>query len=335
MQDVEGVLNVHLYMDEDSTLRLIESVTFKEETHCLYEEDGHIYNASINVRGNISVAWDKKSFAISVERADGIQEYAFDASYFDPSSIRNNVALYSYREMGLPAPQTENTALFLNGTYLGFYTRVDIYREDHLQEFYGTERIELFKCGFRPPGLQLPIQDISEKKIPRDDDFAALAVLFTQVRSLSDAEWNDWSAENFDVEQTARYLAIHNFLGVYDTTVKNFYVGLHDGKYFLLPLDNESSFSDYYPIAGSGILPARLLAPGTATRDEYDRVMDEYFFQDSQFVAGIIGRVTELYTEIELAVLHDTNRFWSFEEFLSNREFLLDYLNARTDRIRP
>ncbi|MBT3275225.1 MAG: hypothetical protein HN368_18875, partial [Spirochaetales bacterium] len=335
---IDGVQNIHLHMDEESVLQLMESVTFKEETACLYEENGQIYNAVINVRGNISRAWDKKSFAISVLRADGVKDYALDASYFDRSSVRNSLAFFAYREIGIPAPQTENTALFLNGIYLGFYTKIEMYSADNLREFYNSEDVELFKSQFRAMGRNLPIQDISEKKIPRDDDYTSLAYLLIQTMSLSDSEWNTWASENFDVEQTARYLSIHNYFGVGDTAAKNFYIGLHDGRYILLPWDNEASLgvvrSDYYPVNGNNILTERLLAPGSPIREEYDRIMDEYFFLSDSLLSRIVDKVEELYGDIDTAIYYDSNRYWSYDAFRDERDFVLDYLNTRTNKIR-
>lgn len=334
--EIDGIPTINISMDEDSVFRLIESVAFKQKTACLYEENGEIFDGTINVRGNISRSYGKKSFAVVVKKPEGIIEYAFDASFFDPSTIRNRILFFAYSELGLPAPETTGVALYINGNYIGYYIRIERYRDDELKKFYSAENIELFKCQFRNLGLDIPIQDVSEKKIPDDNDYTALSILLVQLMSLSDTEWDVWSRENFNIEQTARYLAIHNFFGVADTVVKNFFIGRVDGKYVLLPWDNENSLgitTTYYPRLGNNALTSRLLAPNSPFKDEYDRIMSAYFFDSDLFVDGIKNRIDELYTQIDSAVFYDPNRPWSYEEFVEERERIFTFLDFRVAHI--
>ena len=339
LSDIDGVNNIYITLSEDNLERLYESVFYGDKVFCWYEEGGEIYPGTIKVRGDFSRQTDKKSFTITVEKPDKILRYSFDGSYFDPSALRNRIALNTYNALGLPVPETTGTALFINGHYLGYYTRLNLYTEDKLTAFYHSASIELYNCKFVNMGSDIPLQSLSEKKIPEDDDFSSLNHLLIQAMTLTNDEWNPWVAENFDIDTTARYLVVLNYLAVTDTGTKNFYIALMDGKYFYLPWDNEAcmrrnhlghyTVSNLYNVDGSNILSMRLLSEGCPVKNRYNELLNTLFLSDTAFREQIRNMITTYYEEIDSAVYYDPNRHTDYQSFLDEYSFLMCFLDER------
>lgn len=112
----------------------------------------------INIRGNTSKNFEKKSFAL--ELRDGLGEefsvpllgmpsesdWFLVASYVDKTLLRNQLTYDLYRQMGHYAPRTKNVELVINGEYQGVYAllerpkrdddRIDIEKVNITDNFY-------------------------------------------------------------------------------------------------------------------------------------------------------------------------------------------------------
>ena len=338
-QEIEGVTNIHITLTENGLERLYESVSFGDEIFCWYKEEGDIYPGTIKVRGDITRLSPKKSYTITVEWPDGPVRYAFTGAYAEQSAIRNRVAMETYRVIGLPAPETKGTALFINGSYLGYYTQLTMYSENILTHFYETGNIELFKCNFAEYVNDIPLHSMSEKKIPGDDDFTSLDNLVFQALMLTDAAWNQWVFENFDIESTARYFLVLHYLAVRDTRFKNFMIALVDGKYLYLPWDNDSCMrrkfdgrfipSSRYHFEGDNLLNKRLLSSGSPVKRRYDELVSSVILHDTTLTETVRDTITRFYAEIDRALYYDRNRNVTYEEFLAEYQVLMTFLDQR------
>ncbi len=343
--DLGNIKKIKIYLSEEEKNKLYNSLFDHDYAHCTYKEDGHVYDAWIKIRGDLSRGYPKKSFTLKFTRDGDEKKYSLDASYKDPSQARNRLAFEAYRYMGLSVPSTEGTALFINDVYIGCYTKIELYTADMLNTVFG--KCEMFKCKFEEMGSDFPIYHLSEKKIIEDDDFSSLSRLLSYAKNMTDSQWLDFVENNFLIEETAKYLFVHSFLSVTDTTQKNFNV-VYNGKYALLPWDHEANMRRNYngsavdsssdSFKGDNMLMRRLLMDGSPVKDKYIQIFkDEITNVGSEpIIDKIRAKKDEFYSEVKNAVKYDNNRYYSydvFEEDMSSGGLIDIFLNERESEI--
>ena len=344
--DLGDINKIKIYLSEEEKNKLYNTVTEDDYAHCTYKEDGRVYDAWIKIRGDLSRVYPKKSFTLKFIYGDNEKKYSLDASYKDPSSARNRLALEAYRYIGLPVPETEGAALYINDIYIGSYTKIELYTAKMLAPVFG--KAEMFKCKFDDMGNDFPIYYLSEKKIIEDDDFSSLSRLISYAENMTDSQWLDFVSNNFHIELTAKYLFIHSFLSVTDTSKKNFNV-LYNGKYALLPWDHEANMrrnyngeavsSASYSFEGDNILMRRLLMEGSPVRDEYIRIFKDEITEHAgpdPLPEKIKAEKDSIYNEIKDAVKYDDNRYYSssvFEDDMKSGGLMDQFLDEREGEI--
>lgn len=99
--------------------------------------NGYNNKAEINIRGNSSKNYEKKSFSIETHDAAGNElnipllgmpaesDWVLSANYLDKTLIRNALTLDLYRSMGRYSSRYKNVELFLNNEYQGIYSLVE------------------------------------------------------------------------------------------------------------------------------------------------------------------------------------------------------------------
>jgi len=338
--EISGIGNTYLTMSDQGVQFLMESNTYDSDyTHCYYELDDGIEHAWIKARGFSSRQSYKRSFTIKrIDEKGEDVKYAYNAAYPDASCIRNRLAFEAYRDMGIPAPEIEPSALFLNNEYLGCYDKVPLYNGEDLKDFYGAERFELYKghfCEYEDNnafGEEHPLQSLTEKKYPDNDDFESLNRMIISYLELDDHEWNLWVENHFLIEETARYCAIHTLLKVGETATFNFYIAVIDGKYTLLPWDNENCLNDDNISTGLSRLQSRLLMEGSPVRIRYEEIMTDLVDDTSPFHSvfdNLLSRVFEYMDQVDQAVYFDHNRHYDYSDFRDQREFLINHIYDR------
>ena len=350
--DTGNIKKIRLYFSADGIEKLYNSVVDDYYyTHCLYSENrSGAVDCRIKIRGDSSRAYPKKSYTIKFEGTDGEIKYALIASFKDPSSIRNRTAMYAYSLAGLPSPESEGAALFINDSYIGYYTKMELYSEEKLKKLYGN--CELYKCKFDSVGNDFPLRSFSEKEFPDNNDFSSLDRLVSFAKNMSGDEWNSFVADNFHIEETARYLFIHSYLAVTDTTQKNFNI-LYNGKYLILPWDNEASLgrkytgaeydTSLYKYEGDSLLNRRLLQAGSPVRARYIELLEAAVLADGiptpdpgSYKVRLKAVASDYAAEIDRAVYYDSNRFHSYGEFISETSaggFIDQFLDNRSSDI--
>jgi hypothetical protein len=310
-------------------------------THCYYEEGDYVENRWIRARGFSSRQSYKRSFTLKTDDDDDSEDkYALNACYADESCMRNRLAFETYQDLDIPAPENEPTALFLNDEYIGYYDMVPIYDGEDLMDYYDADDLELYKCHFCEYegndsfGEEHPLQSLSEKKYPDDDDYETLNSMIIKYLELDDDEWNEWVGENFDVEATARYCAAHKLLQVGDTAYFNYYIVVIDGLYTLLPWDNEQCLYDDFNESELSRLQKRLLQDGSPVLERYEVIMTElitegYYIEGTSVAEELMNRVYEYHDEIDRAVYYDNYRNYDYDDFLDSESYLIDNIETR------
>jgi hypothetical protein len=328
--DVGDIKKIRLYLSDISLQKLYDSVSEDDYAPCLYREGGHSTQAQVKVRGFTSRLYPKKSFTVRITAGDSVIHYALDAS--DDPWLTNHLAFYAYRLAGLPAPESEGVALYINDEYLGYYTRLVMYGEEGLEEHYHEGPAELFKCYFENMGEDIPLHSRSEKKFPDDEDFSSLDTLIHNAKNLGDQSWRDWVESYVERDEIVRYMVVHDFLAVRDTETTNFYIYNH-GKVLMLPWDNELSMnpntSAGYHLGGDNLLTDRLMED-PYIRSRYNNEMQRLFINPGpeNILDDIRDEAARIYGEIDLAVRHDPTYYLSYGDFLAEKDSLLNPSNG-------
>lgn len=327
-----SITKVESYFTEENLAKFYDSVSQPEEDYaqCTVTMNKHTYQGWMKVRGYTSRGEPKKNFTLRINYGGEKIKYAL--MHEAGTWFKNRIVMYSYNnykykgESLTAAPETEPVALFVNDDYVGYYAKVDMYSESQLNAYKKGGRSELFKIqiqGFDGD----PLHEKSEKKFPKGEDFASLDLLITNLNRMSDDEWNAWVEKYIDVDDFIRYMVVHNFFGVEDTSSHNYYIYNYD-KMVFLPWDHELGMKlEYDCFLGNNKLVKRILAvPSVWTA--YDQAM-RAFVADGAFLDELKGKVNEWYDESYEAIKNDPVYYYSIEDARKSRDHIIDFINRR------
>ncbi len=118
-------------------------------------------NASIRLKGS-AWAWDKSKmhFVVAFHRAQpddrfrGLRQIELDATPYDPSFLRNRLALSYLRDLGLPASCANSARININGVYYGLFTSIEAVDEQFVsRNFPDATGGDLWMHGWKPANL--------------------------------------------------------------------------------------------------------------------------------------------------------------------------------------
>ena len=124
-----------------------------------FRADGvEILDAAIRLKGNPCCSWtsDKLQFVIAFDEYDpdgrfrGLRKLALDAPPYDPSVLRERVALSYFRDAGFAASCANSAALSINGRYYGLYTNIEYVDREFLERQFPDQDDfgDLFKWSY-------------------------------------------------------------------------------------------------------------------------------------------------------------------------------------------
>ena len=153
--------------------------------------------------------------------------------------------------------------------------------------------------------------------------------------TLSASDWQAWVNSNVDVDKTAAYLVIHDFLTVTDTTRTNFYIQ-YDGKFRLIPWDNELCMIKdraNYKLCTDNQLIERL-AEVPELKAAYNRIMGELFTGggDTCILDTLSAEAAVMFDKL-VPVMENEPRFpMTRQQFMAVKAYVLAYLDKNTGR---
>jgi hypothetical protein len=330
--DTGNLPRFDLYIGDDELNILYDSLTYERYAVCRFDDGTRVSPGEIRIRGFTSRATPKKSFTLQYENDNGdLVKVALDAGG-DPW-MSYNLAMYAYGLVGLPAPQLDPIALFLNNEYLGYYTVIDIYSEN-LQETYG-EPGELFKVFLTDFARDYPIQNLSEKKFPDNDDFSRFNRLLANAANMASSDWVLWIEQNVHLEDVARYMAVRDFLGMADTYNTNFYVYI-DEKSRILPWDNDHYYA-YEQFGGDNLLTRRMLE-SPVFKALYNDTIDRHFIDTlsaDYILDDLTNRKNELRNLLDTAVQNSPVFYLLYDDFIAEEAHITDFFANRPGTFTP
>ena len=326
--DTSGVEKVEIFLSQERLQRLYSSVATDSYTTCTLEKGKWHGEADIKVRGLSSRLKPKKSFALKI---DG-RKYMLERGQ-ENGGLYNRIAMRAYQLAGVTACDTESVALFLNDEYLGCYNFITYYDPDFMKG-------ELYKSWFTyttEMGRNHPLISYTEKKFPKDDDMSNMEHLIYACSSLSDEEWRKFVLEKVDIDKTAAYLVVHDFLTVIDTNRTNYYIHF-DGKYRIIPWDNEQSLlkgkdKEKYSLCGGNQL-VRRLATVPELKTLYNQKMQELFTGGGTtcILDSLKAEAGTMFDDLCTAMKSDPAYATSRDDFMKIKAYVLKYLDKDTGR---
>ena len=316
--DIGRAQKLEIFLTEGNLYQLYNTVAISGTVPCSVIYEKWRGEGRIKVRGYTSRMHPKKSFQLKVDGRTYVLERGDEVA-----GISNRIAMRAHQLAGLPSCDTETVGLFLNDEYLGCYNLITYYDEDILKG-------ELYKTYFEEyddMSKNHPIHSLSQKKFPEDENLSNLDNLLAAVTTFSLAEWREYVLENVDVEKVASYLAVHDFLLVNDTFRTNLYVA-YNGKFYLLPWDNESCIGyneESYDMGGDNQLTRQLLAV-PEVKDAYNRRMRELFIDDG-ILSTLKADVEKMFADADTAMRNDPNFKDGYDKYLREKERFLRFLS--------
>ena len=227
--------------------------------------NGHLYdNVTIDLRGNTSAAFQKKSHGLKFNKSDKlvyvnpytgeqgeVRKTSFTSELADPSFLRQNVSFRFLDAAGVKVPFHYPVRLQRNGEFyqLGFHS---IRFTDEIVDYYGwDEDCELVKNA---GSLRTTSSTAGfETKIPeQDNEKNATANFRTLVANLTSADKSVLAWDILDVAKWINYMAATRITQEMDDVWGNLCVYLHNetGTWWPGAYDMNLSFGQYYREAG-------------------------------------------------------------------------------------
>jgi hypothetical protein len=181
-------------------------------------------DAMIRLKGNPYFSWTppKMQFVISFKevndegRFHGVRKISLDAPWYDPSLLRERVALAFLRESNVPASCANNAKLVMNGSLYGVYVNKEHIDKEFLQRNFEDDEGNLYKYGY-----ELKTNE-GEADVSRRDALWAATDLAT-FGSLVNREGvlKAWAGEAMLPSYDGYWCCNHNYY-IYDEPGKGF-----------------------------------------------------------------------------------------------------------------
>lgn len=246
-------------------------------------------------------AW-KIKFGEYVEGGNfyGLERLTLNNEVWDATMMAENMAYWTWREQGNPAPLTSYASITLNGRLLGVYAILESMDDDFMDRMWPGSNGGLYEmtrnCDFTGDCSCFDLQETGPDFDPQGIKRGCEAVAEGTVEAL---------AEAFDWDSLLTYLAVElslNHPDSYSFNLNNFFV-YHDpigDRLYLSPWGADSTWTYFYPPS----------TPTTAGCDHsYGDVLDwsaagwlmRFCRSDSTCRAELKARVTEIADWMEAA----------------------------------
>ena len=304
----------------------------KEYHPIVFRYDGEeVSDAMIRLKGNPSFSWftDKLQFVIAFNEVDrdgrfhGLRKLALDASWYEPTLLRDRLAWSMIRRQGeLPAACANSATLTINGEYYGLYTNIEYFDHEWLERAFGKDDATgtLWKYGYDAVS--------NEEAATGSVDAMWATTNIDRLTGLGDLdEWElMWAAEIALGDDDGYWCCNHNF-----------YLYEHPSRGVLfVPWDLDDAFDvqgyDVDPIAGYYDGLFRQEHFGALARDPVwgPKLIDQIeAMNEALDPAGMDAEIVAWSAQIEAAFLADPNRSVGVEEHAGAVQRLRDWIPAR------
>jgi spore coat protein H len=188
-------------------------------------------NCQIRYRGNVIRKLLKKSYKVKFPSYHLFRGYArkinLTAEFPDPTLMREHLAYDLFREMGVPACDTEPVHLAINDFSAGLYLMVEHVDERFLEHHGLEDSTVVYKCFDRLvtlPDTASYREKYTKETFEDDENWGDLIELVEMLNLTPAEEFYDSLIRRFDVENLMDYYATQIALGGFDFIYKNYFL---------------------------------------------------------------------------------------------------------------
>ena len=216
-----------------------------------------VRNAGIRSRGTGSRSGTKPGLRVVFDRYATDQKFLGLKSVIlrnhtqDASAIHENVSMWFYARLGIPAPRVAHVRLYVGGEYAGLYSIVEEIDKTFLARIFGSigddvqndgylyeyNWVDEWRANYLGTALDPYKTRFSAKTHESKPDEDLYRPIETLIRLLNDTPSSDLPAaigNRLDLTAFARYLAVQNFLAENDGFVGNWGIN----NFFFYRLEN-------------------------------------------------------------------------------------------------
>ncbi|GLX67132.1 CotH kinase family protein [Paenibacillus glycanilyticus] len=337
-------------IDEDDLRDLKNNPWSKSFKPITIAIDGKDYSGTCGIRGGHTRNYNKKSFEI---RLDGGKTLHWNAEFDDPSMIRNALSFQFFNGIGVPSPDTQHISVEINGYPQGVYLEIEAVDKRFFKK-RGIGYNSLIYAVNDNADFSLVDQSTSIKKNSLFDGYELvtgqtntkyrLVRFIRNINTLRAKQLNVYAAKRLDINQYLLWLAGAVLTGNYDGFDQNYALYEHKktSKYRIIPWDYEGTWgrncygkpcgSDLVRLEGYNKLTSKLFTYSSC-RLRYRRIMQN-LLKTAFTVERIDPIISQLYKEITPAIRDDFTRKSSYDTFLDEPSFILDYIRERRGLIK-
>ena len=282
-------------------------------------------------------AQNRYSYKIKFDKYVEKQKYMkLDEMYLlnlksDPSRMRAFIAYSVFRAIGGMSPLCSFADLSINGTSQGLYLAVEAVDDAFLKRVFGDNDGNLYKADEGVDLLSSASISLLNQKNGDDTTKADLSELIQKLNEMPEGEKGDIESI-LDVDSALRYIAVCTGLGIYKSYLSknpdNFYLAVHEGKFYLIPWNVNSAFggaskdngvtvdiSPYEPVYRVS-MSERPLVNKLLAVDEYCTRYEGYVTAVKETLDGLSNTIDTINNLIGSKIQNDSSAFYSYEQYL-------------------
>ncbi|MGO4109327.1 CotH kinase family protein [Paenibacillus sp. YAF4_2] len=337
-------------IDEDDLKELKNNPWSKSFKPIHIELDGKLYTATFGIRGGHTRNYNKKSFEV---RLDGGKTLHWNAEFDDPSMIRNALSFTFFNTIGVPSPETTHISVEINGYPQGVYLEIEAVDQRFFKK-RGIGYNSIIYAVNDSADFSLIDQNSNQKKNSLFDGYEIvkgetntkyrLVRFIRNINTMTSKQLNVYTAKRLDINQYLLWLAGAVLTGNYDGFDQNYALYEHKNsrKYRIIPWDYEGTWgrncygkpcgSDLVRLQGYNQLTGKLFTFASC-RQKYRAILLN-LLRTAFTVERIDPIINRMYKEITPAIRDDFTRKSSFDTYLDEPSFILDYVRERRGLIK-
>jgi len=243
-----------IYCDPVEYANMIDLYLEEIEIDCAIVVEDSIYtDARIRLRGESSRVYPKKSYRITLQGnqpIDGRIEWNLNSEYFDETYMHSWLFSWILKQLDYPCFTVEHVRLYVNGTYIGLYVRIEPVDEQFLINHGMDPDANLYKAA--GDGACLSIYDnvtaYWEKKANESENWNDLYELIDYLQQVNPENFHETAGENFELNSLMTILAVNTLTMNYSTYYHNYFMYRDirgTGFWTMLPWDVDRLWSDW------------------------------------------------------------------------------------------
>lgn len=224
------------------------------EIDCVIVVEDSIYtDARIRLRGETSLVYPKKSYKITLQEnqpIDGRIEWNFNSEYFDKTYMHSWLFSWIMKQLDYPCFTAEHVRLYVNGTYIGLYVRIEPIDEQFLIRNGMDPDANLYKAA--SDGACLSIYDnvtaYWEKKANESENWNDLYELIDYLQQVNPESIHETAGEVFELNSLMTILAVNSLTMNYSTYYHNYFMYRDirgTGLWTMLPWDVDKTWGNW------------------------------------------------------------------------------------------